>query len=346
MLAIHPNARTTPAVRAEIARSGERSGVLAERYGVSTETVREWRKRGPAECRDRSSRPHRLPWKASEEERAVVCALRRATGFPLDDLTFVVAHFLPHLDRDNVYRILRAEGLSRRPAPAAPERAAAKFREHGLGFVHVDVKHLPKLRTAGGEWRKRYLFVAIDRRSRSVHLAVKDDETEASARAFLEEALAAFPFRVTHVLTDRGSCFTAEGFAKVCRELGVASSTARPDPTRPGRTGRSSASTAGSGARCSASPSRATATWSGCWPASTPPTTPAGGASWAAARPRRSSASAWGGTGASPTPATARRPTRASCPRPCWSSSSPRTSRSRTNKPPTMTRRNGRGPHR
>src|ERR687890_235122 len=89
MLAIHPNARTTPAVRAEIARSSERSGVLAERYGVSTETVRKWRKRGPAECRDRSSRPHRLPWKASEEERAVVCELRRATGFPLDDLAFV-----------------------------------------------------------------------------------------------------------------------------------------------------------------------------------------------------------------------------------------------------------------
>ncbi len=125
MLAIHPNARTTPAVRAEIARSTERSGVLAERYGVSTEAVRKWRKRGAADCRDRSSRPHRLPWKASEEERAVVCALRRATGFPLDDLAFVVRHFLPHLGRDNVYRILRAEGLSRRPAPATPVKAAA-----------------------------------------------------------------------------------------------------------------------------------------------------------------------------------------------------------------------------
>src|SRR5215210_1578438 len=150
MLAIHPNARTTPVVRAEIARSSERSGVLAERYGVSAETVRKWRKRGAGDCLDRSARPHRLPWKASEEERAVVCELRRATGSPLDDLTFVVAHFLPHLGRDNVYRILKAAGLSRRPAPAAPERAAGKFKEYEVGFVHMDVKHLPKLRTASG----------------------------------------------------------------------------------------------------------------------------------------------------------------------------------------------------
>src|SRR5215204_4619336 len=121
MLSIHPQARTTPVVRLEIARSHEPSGVLAKRFGVSTETVRKWRKRGTEDCQDHSSRPRKLPWKATEEERAIVCALRRATGFPLDDLAFVVAHFLPHLDRDNVYRILRAAGLSRRPAPAAPE---------------------------------------------------------------------------------------------------------------------------------------------------------------------------------------------------------------------------------
>jgi transposase InsO family protein len=228
MLSIHPNARTTPAVRAEIACSREPSGVLAQRYGISAETVRKWRKRGPAECQDRSSRPHKLPWKASEEERAVVGELRRATGFPLDELTFVAAHFLPHLDRDNVYRILKAAGLSRRPASATPGKVAAKFQEYELGFVHIDVKHLPKLRTADGELRRRFLFVAIDRRSRSVHLAVKDDETEASAVAFLEEALAAFPFRVTHVLTDRGSCFTAEGFEKACRKLRIEHRKTRP----------------------------------------------------------------------------------------------------------------------
>lgn len=228
MLLIHPNARTTPAVRAEIARSAEPTGVLARRYGVSAETIRKWRQRGPKDCLDRTSRPHRLPWKASEEERAIVCALRRATGFPLDDLTFVITHFLPHLNRDAIYRILKAEGLERLPAASRARQPDGTFRDYDLGFVHMDVKHLPKLRTANGESRKRYLFVAIDRRSRSAHLAVKDDETEKSAVAFLEEALRAFPFRVTHLLTDRGSCFTAEGFEAACRRHGVEHRKTRP----------------------------------------------------------------------------------------------------------------------
>jgi transposase InsO family protein len=222
MLQIHPNARTTPTVRAEIARSDEPSGMLAKRYGVSSETIRKWRKRGPEDCLDHSARPHTLPWKATDEERAVVCALRQATNFALDDLTFVVTHFLPHLNRDSVWRILRAEGLSRRPPPVShqPKRGQGQFKDYDLGFIHIDIKHLPKLQTANGERRKRYLYVAIDRCSRSVHLAVKDDETEKSAIAFLREAAAAFPFRLTHVLTDNGSCFTP-AFARVCAELGA-----------------------------------------------------------------------------------------------------------------------------
>src|SRR6188472_892889 len=158
MLAIHPNARTTPAVRAEIAGSHESSGVLAKRYGVSTETIRKWRKRGAADCQDRSARPHTLPWKASEEERAIVCALRRATSFPLDDLTFIVTHFLPHLNRDAVYRILKSEGLNRLPPAQQRQRKSGTFKDYDLGFVHMDIKHLPKLETADGERRKRFLY--------------------------------------------------------------------------------------------------------------------------------------------------------------------------------------------
>src|SRR5947209_19802294 len=222
MLQIHPNARTTPVTRAEIAGSHERSGVLAQRYGVSTETIRKWRKRGATDCRDHSARPHQLPWKATEEERAIVCTLRRITNFALDDLTFVITHFLPHLNRDSIWRILKAEGLNRRSTPVSPRPVKGKgtFKEYDLGFIHIDIKHLPKLQTSNGERRKRYLYVAIDRCSRSVHLAVKEDETEKSAIAFLREAAAAFPFRLTHVLTDNGSCFTP-AFAQACAQLGA-----------------------------------------------------------------------------------------------------------------------------
>ena len=219
---IHPNARTTPAVRVEIARSSAPTDLLAQRYGVSTKTIRKWRKRGAADCLDRSARPHNLPWKATAEERAVVCLLRQRTNFALDGLTFVVRHFLPHLNRDSIWRILKADGLNRRRpvAPERPARDAGKFRNYDLGFIHIDIEPLPMLQTADFQRRKRYLFVPIDRFSRSVHLAVKDDMTTNSAASFLREAAAVFPFRITHVLTDNGCCFTP-AFARVCAELGA-----------------------------------------------------------------------------------------------------------------------------
>jgi hypothetical protein len=119
----------------------------------------------------------------------VVCAVRQSTNFPLDDLTFVM-NFLPHLNRDSIWRILRRVGLNRRRPPAStqPARGQGVFKDYDLSFIHINIKHLPKLRTANGETRKRYLYVAIDRRSRSAHPAVKDDETEKSAIAFLHEA--------------------------------------------------------------------------------------------------------------------------------------------------------------
>lgn len=88
---IRPDVRTAPVVRAEIPRSGEPSGVLAERHGVSAETVRERRKRGPEDRLDRSARPRELPWKATDEQRAVVRALRRPTSFALGDPTSAAA---------------------------------------------------------------------------------------------------------------------------------------------------------------------------------------------------------------------------------------------------------------
>jgi hypothetical protein len=81
MLSIHPQARTTPAVRQEIARSPEPTGVLANCFGASLETIRKWRKRSAEDCQDQSSRPHKLPWKARGR------AGHRLRSAPLDRLS-------------------------------------------------------------------------------------------------------------------------------------------------------------------------------------------------------------------------------------------------------------------
>ena len=101
---------------------------------------------GPGPAAGPPPRPHRLPWRATEEERAIVRTVRRCTRFALDDLTFALRHFLPHLNRHGVWRILRAEGLHRLAdlPPLHPDerrkKGQGKFRGYDLGFIHVDIR--------------------------------------------------------------------------------------------------------------------------------------------------------------------------------------------------------------
>jgi transposase InsO family protein len=68
--------------------------------------------------------------------------------------------------------------------------------------------------------RKRYLYVAIDRASRLVHLR-QERGNPSLCRRLPEGSSRRLPLQGHHVLTDRGSCFTAEGFEAACRKLGV-----------------------------------------------------------------------------------------------------------------------------
>ena len=67
----------------------------------------------------------------------MVCALRRATNFALDDLTFVVRHYPPNLGRDNVWRILKTDGLNPRSKPASerPAKGQGTSPDYDLGFL-------------------------------------------------------------------------------------------------------------------------------------------------------------------------------------------------------------------
>ena len=187
--------------------------MLAKRYGVSTETIRKWRKRGPAGLPGPLSPAAHAALEGHARRSAPLSArCAGSTNFALDDLTFVVTHFLPHLNRDSVWRILKAEGLNRRPKPASTQPAKGKgtpSRTTTSASCISTSSTCPSCRPPMASGASAISTSPSTARSRSVHLAVKDDETEQSAIAFLREAAAAFPFRITHVLTDNGSCFTA-----------------------------------------------------------------------------------------------------------------------------------------
>ena len=75
-ISLHKNARTTPAVRAEIAASSESARVLAQRHGITEQTVYKWKKRDSVH--DRSHTAHHLQTQLTPAQEIVVVHLRRA----------------------------------------------------------------------------------------------------------------------------------------------------------------------------------------------------------------------------------------------------------------------------
>jgi transposase-like protein len=106
IIALHKNARTTPAIRAEIAASKDSVAVLAARYGVGQRTIRRWRAREV--FTDASHTAHRLQTTLTPAQEAVVVELRKCLLLPLDDLLAVCREFLcEELSRSGLDRCLR-----------------------------------------------------------------------------------------------------------------------------------------------------------------------------------------------------------------------------------------------
>ena len=232
LIALHKNARTTPAVRAEIAASNEPASVLAQRFGITEQTVYKWKKRSV--FADRSHTAHRLQTVLTPAQETVVVHLRRTLLLPLDDLLAVTREFIcPNVSRSGLDRCLRRHGAGNLNAlkPREPAVAHKAFKSYEPGYVHMDVKYLPQMQD---ESQRRYLFVAIDRATRWVFVQFKANKTAASARAFLKALHKACPIRINKLLTDNGKEFTDRLFAsrerepsghhefdQLCQELGI-----------------------------------------------------------------------------------------------------------------------------
>ena len=199
-LRLHANAATTPHTRAYIQHSAAPVADLAIELGVSETTVRRWR--GRATVQDGSHRPKRLAVSLMPVEEELVLELRRKLALPLDDLVEVMRRCVnAKLSRSAIHRCLKRHGINRakRPAPGKP----GCFDRYPFGFVHIDLKHLPSLRSA-----KSYVFVAIERTTRFVYVEIVMRRDGKTISACLKRFLKAFGHPVHTILTDNGSEFT------------------------------------------------------------------------------------------------------------------------------------------
>ncbi len=208
MSMVHPMARTTPRTRAEIHDSPASVAELAHAYNISRSTARKWRNRD--DLLDRSHKAHQLHTTLSPAQELIVMEIRRLCLLPLDDLVAVTKQFInADASRSGVSRLLRREGLSKlsdlEPRVEGEETSRKTFKDYEPGFVHIDIKYLPKM---PDEAQHSYLFVAIDRATRWVFMRIYADQTEGSAVDFLRRVHEAAAFKITKLLTDNGTQFT------------------------------------------------------------------------------------------------------------------------------------------
>ena len=228
---LHKNARTTPAIRAQLAASNEPVAVLAKRFNLAPNTVRKWQSR--TDFNDRSHTAHNLQTTLNSAQEQIVIYLRKQLLLPLDDLLSVTREFLcPEVSRSGLNRCLRRHNVGNLREMTRTQDNKPKyqrFKDYSIGYVHIDVKYLPQM---PDETKRRYLFVAIDRATRMVCVQLRHSKTANDAKAFLKSVTERFPFKVSKVLTDNGKEFTNKVFGQkaadnthefdlLCQSLGI-----------------------------------------------------------------------------------------------------------------------------
>ena len=209
---LHKNARTTPTIRKELQAysSSISNQKLATIYNLHRNTIAKWRKR--QNVADVSSCPKTIHTTLGIAQEQIAIALRKTLLLPLDDLLTVIREFInPKVSRSGLDRCLRRHRVSNlrqlrqsldKIEPSAKHKS---FKSYAPGFVHVDIKYLPKMQD---EAKRRYLWVAIDRASRWVYVEIHDNKSAQTAKSFLEHLTDKASFKISYILTDNGKEFT------------------------------------------------------------------------------------------------------------------------------------------
>jgi hypothetical protein len=139
----HKQATTTPKIMAAIQVSTDPAWMVAERCGMSAQTVWKWRKRDS--IHDLSRAPHRLQTTLSPVQEAIAFVLRAILLVPLGELLAVVREFLlPHVSRSGLDRCMRRHGVGNLHELKLKEakRTHSSFKAYEQGYLHIYIKYM------------------------------------------------------------------------------------------------------------------------------------------------------------------------------------------------------------
>jgi len=89
------------------------AGRAATKFNVNINTIYKWRRRDENKLLDKSHRTRIKSFTLNEEERVIVCEIKKLTLFSLDDLVQVLRPLIPKITRDIIYTVLKQERLNR-----------------------------------------------------------------------------------------------------------------------------------------------------------------------------------------------------------------------------------------
>ena len=233
---IHDNAPLTVRGREEAVRRvmhlGQSARAVARAMHTTDTTVRKWvaRARAGEPLTDRSSRPHANPRATPPAVDLRVKVLRQRDRLTLKEIATVVG-----ISRATVGRIVARCGWSRLHVLEVPPTSRRYERAQPGELLHLDTKKLARIVRPGhrvtGDRRDtvdgagwQFAHMAIDDHSRVGFGEMLPDERGGTAAGFLVRTvrgLRRLGVRVSAVMTDNGSCYRSQRFARTCRGLGI-----------------------------------------------------------------------------------------------------------------------------
>jgi transposase InsO family protein len=203
--------------------------------------VGRYRAEGDAGLRDRSSAPHLIPHRTSQQRVEAIAALRRLrfTGPEIADVL--------GMPLSTVSGILQRIGMGKL-GRVGLEPAVRYERDRPGELIHIDIKKLGRIHRGAGAritgqanrgsrprrtdalgvsrqiagWE--YVHVAVDDCTRLAYAEVLPDQKTTTVIAFLKRAIAfyaRYSITVEQLLTDNGGAYRSTFHAIACRALGI-----------------------------------------------------------------------------------------------------------------------------